>query len=350
MRSNPERDLRSILDSIPDGAVLTNFEGRIIEVNSSIEDLLGIPRDSLYNRKFSEFYTSPPDRIGNGRIEVSIRSIDGRIIECLETDRTFHFNGFDGYLIIIQDISEERRREKSIERFKKLLKIGGEISKLVVVEKDRRELLRRMCKILTELGDNIKVSIGVIQEDQIELSTNTYSTEESILLSEKEFPCLQSLKRNYRFFRIKRQTCETCNRAEKLYETNLVLPIIHEEHVFGYLWFYLREDIFSKEELEFIKDLVSDLGVALMSIKIEERRKEALDRIKENLEYFEFLSDKLRNPVAIIKGIIDIKDDIGLKKTVEVTSQQIDRIIEILNDLRIKEEETFCLREKLTRG
>jgi signal transduction histidine kinase len=77
------------------------------------------------------------------------------------------------------------------------------------------------------------------------------------------------------------------------------------------------------------------------SVELEHKRKEALEKIKENMEYFELLADKLINPIAIIRGSIELKDEIEHDKLFNMLAQQIERINQTLNEFRRREKETF---------
>ena len=81
--------------------------------------------------------------------------------------------------------------------------------------------------------------------------------------------------------------------------------------------------------------------------ELENKRKEALEKIKENLEYFELLADKLINPIAIMRGSIELKDEIKHDKIFSTLIQQIERINQILEEFRRREKETFRIWTQL---
>ena len=66
-----------------------------------------------------------------------------------------------------------------------------------------------------------------------------------------------------------------------------------------------------------------------MLVIAEKERKEALEQIEKNLEHFTILSDKIRNPLSIIIGIMEI---FSFEKSNEIIDQ-IMAIVEILDQL-----------------
>jgi len=106
-------------------------------------------------------------------------------------------------------------------------------------------------------------------------------------------------------------------------------------NISGYIKiFKLRENIESEDP-------------RLISFELENKRNEALEKIRENLEYFEFFADKLINPLAIIKGYLKLKNEIEPEKIFSTIGKQVERIDLTLSKFRKKEEETFKLWEKL---
>jgi len=85
----------------------------------------------------------------------------------------------------------------------------------------------------------------------------------------------------------------------------------------------------------------------LKSIEIEKKEGEILEQVRENLEYFELLADRLINPIAIIKSCLELKDEIEHDRLFNTILQQIERIDRVLNEFRERGKETFRIWKEL---
>ncbi len=356
-------DVLSILDEVidhsSDGVFILNEDGNILYVSKSISSLLGFTKDELIGVNINKLYvnSSPSHSIGS---EVSLRRSDGDIIKFLEVTKSFE--SFEEekslfYKLVWSKQSQkppQSSKESSKESIKKMLTISGEISHLIAWERDCRSLLRKVCKSIVKLREDLSVWIGFFDQGKIEIveSVGYYSREKLEHMAKKgEILCLEALKSESRKLGTIPidQLCKKCSLNGDDSIKKMVIPISHENRLYGILWLYSSSDSYTNEELGMITDLACDLALALKTIEIEKKRKEALDKMKDNLEYFEYLADRLRNPLAIMRGFVDVKEDVGAERTFKELSNQINRMNRILDNLRTKEEETFKLKKNLIR-
>lgn len=103
----------------------------------------------------------------------------------------------------------------------------------------------------------------------------------------------------------------------------------------------------TEEELKILLALGRDVAFSLRSLKIEREKDAALKVIMDNLDHFEYLADKLRNPLAIIKGYIEIKREMDSEDLISKIKEQVDRIEEILDELRTREIVTYEIKKIL---
>lgn len=68
-----------------------------------------------------------------------------------------------------------------------------------------------------------------------------------------------------------------------------------------------------------------------------------------NLKQFEYLADKLRNPLAIVKGYLEIRENFSYGEFVRKIEEQANRIEKILDDLRAREIATYEVKKNLDR-
>jgi len=361
-----ERKYRELFEFSMDAILLTDMDGNILEANNAVEKLFGYTREELKKINFTELYVDPEDRKKLMKeleekgffknYEVKYRRKDGLIVYCLES--AVLLKDESGRIVgchkVIKDITERKRIEKRLRRVNKLLRVASEINQLVVHEKDERNLLRKACKTLANIEDYDAVWVGLLErnrivpiqvmgkidKDELEMYLNNFSgfycVRDAI---ETQTPSLVSPRED------KYGNCPVHVRG--MFVQTFVLPIMHGKKIYGVMTFHSSlPDTFDREETNILLDLVDDIGFAIRSIEIERERREALKQIRENIEVFEYLADKLRNPLTIIKGFLEIRDDVGIERTLEVISKEIDRIQEILDELREKEKETFKLERK----
>ena len=111
----------------------------------------------------------------------------------------------------------------------------------------------------------------------------------------------------------------------------------------------LRNEKFDDEELQFLETLARDVSFTLRSLKMEEERKRTFSIIVDNLRQFEELADRLRNPLAIIKGYLEIRGEVDDETVLENIKKQTDRIEGILDELRAREMVTYEMKKALER-
>jgi tRNA nucleotidyltransferase (CCA-adding enzyme) len=85
----------------------------------------------------------------------------------------------------------------------------------------------------------------------------------------------------------------------------------------------------------------------LKPLKVEKEKEKALRLIMENLENFEELADKLRNPLAVIKGYLEVREEVPESEFIRNISEHAAKIEKILDELRIKELQTYEMKKAL---
>lgn len=126
----------------------------------------------------------------------------------------------------------------------------------------------------------------------------------------------------------------------------VVLSFSDLQEVYG-LALLFPESVLTEEELKILLALGRDVAFSLRSLKIEREKDAALKVIMDNLDHFEYLADKLRNPLAIIKGYIEIKREMDSEDLISKIKEQVDRIEEILDELRTREIVTYEIKKIL---
>ncbi|MEM1593687.1 MAG: hypothetical protein QXI53_04960, partial [Archaeoglobaceae archaeon] len=133
---------------------------------------------------------------------------------------------------------------------------------------------------------------------------------------------------------------------QKVEDCYLIFLPIHDKDFPGTIVLRKKEP-FTEEELKVIESIAKDISMRFKALKIEREREIAYRTIIENLKQFEELADRLRNPLAIMKGYIEIRKEVGDGEALDKVQMQIDRVERILDELRFREIATFELKKIL---
>jgi len=95
--------------------------------------------------------------------------------------------------------------------------------------------------------------------------------------------------------------------------------------------------------------LGGDIGLGIDHYNADMERKIMSKIISENLSQFEYLADKLRNPIAIALGYLEIIDEVGTEKALSEIKNQLNRMMETIEELRRQETITFLVAKRAKR-
>jgi PAS domain-containing protein len=104
---------------------------------------------------------------------------------------------------------------------------------------------------------------------------------------------------------------------------------------------------FKEDEEALLHQISQSLEIALNYKESKLKLEEAYKRLETNLKHFEFLADRLRNPLAAIVSSLELKDSLG-ERTFEIISESSKKILEILDKLSVEEKKTMKIREELS--
>ena len=98
-----------------------------------------------------------------------------------------------------------------------------------------------------------------------------------------------------------------------------------------------------------VRDILDVFFLGYEVRKLEKDKIRLVKTVTENLEHFELLSDRLRNPLAIIKGFLEVRDEVSNGYVFGVIEEQVKRIERILNSMNEAEENTYDLVKEYDR-
>ncbi|HID44066.1 MAG TPA: hypothetical protein EYP30_09925 [Archaeoglobaceae archaeon] len=100
---------------------------------------------------------------------------------------------------------------------------------------------------------------------------------------------------------------------------------------------------FDEEELYLLKEVADDIAFALNAYRAENERRKVLEQLTANLMQFERSADRLRNLLAVIMPSLELVDELGKDKVLEIVCEQARRMKKELDELRKEEVNIFRL-------
>lgn len=308
-------------------------KGRFVDVNQSYEvigysreDLIGknsriIAFEDQINLLRENFQKVLKGESVKFTFKAKTASGDTKFIEVLEWPRIV-----DGKIIggegVARDITDRVILENQLAKMNKALQILTQVNQQIFKERDEYELLQKVWGILKSYG--IKSYIWVHKQGKLI----------DAIPNASECPAFKDPKFRY----------ETCI-CDKSKDKSLILPLIHEDRILGLLALCSIGEL-DENELKVFLQLSGDIGLGIDHYNVEMERKIMSSIISENLNQFEYLADKLRNPLAIALGYLEILEEIGTERVLNEIKNQLNRMKETIEELRRLETVTFLIGKR----
>ncbi|MBO8180632.1 MAG: hypothetical protein H0Z19_09195 [Archaeoglobus sp.] len=214
---------------------------------------------------------------------------------------------------------------QQLRRINNLLFNAFTLSSQIWMFKSRKEMIQFFCGIIFE--DEACTAVVVSDRDG-----EYYQMDENVM------NC-KFLNYNPKVFSIvDTRYCE-CEKVNHRYLA--VFPVLGETSVYV----FLKEQ--DEEYIQILKEMTAVLGRALEFLEIQKENEEILRRLKSNLQHFQFLSDRLRNPLAIIQGVAELADELSPKKAFEMVKRSAEKMKEVLDSLTEAEVSSINLYEEV---
>lgn len=199
---------------------------------------------------------------------------------------------------------------KSLKRINELLFTAFTFSSNIWMFNSRKEMIDFFCD---QVFENENCTAVVVSD----------KTGEHYRMEENVMKC-KYLKYRPRVFSI--IISEEC-KCDMNHRYLLAIPISDDSSAYIFL-----RDI-SEETVQILKDMVLVLSRAIENLEMWLERELMLLRLKLNLEHFQFLSDRLRNPLSVIIGVSELADELETEKAFELIRTSATKIKEVLDDL-----------------
>uniref|UniRef100_A0A7C3MEP2 histidine kinase n=1 Tax=Archaeoglobus fulgidus TaxID=2234 RepID=A0A7C3MEP2_ARCFL len=258
--------------------------------------------------------------------EVKVITKDGKEKWLKVLATRIHYKGKPAVMANVADITDLKDREFMLRRLNLLLRVTGDCSREISQEKNESRIISTIKKHLEEAG--LKVAIYVYGNVLMPAGISGG-------LDEKECEKLAAKYVNSDEMRLERVGDLDA----------LIMPL--SNGIFPGIILLFSDRKFTDEEVSILSSLWRDINYVLKSLKVEKEKETAMKVIMENLSHFENLADKLRNPLAIIKGYLEIRENFSYDDFARKIEEQASRIEAILDELREREIVTYEIKKSL---
>ncbi|RLI77095.1 hypothetical protein DRP05_11135 [Archaeoglobales archaeon] len=336
-----EEKFRKIFENSPSSVAIVDENAVFVDANPTFV------KDVGYNPVGKEVHNVFPADVAEKRVECIKQAILNNSIITLEDrigNRYFlsHFVPIELHnkkhcVVIIRDLTD-------LIRLNRLLNAVNSINKLILHTLDKNELLRRVCIELATLEDYLSVWIGLAKRKYIHEIASIGIKIGKIEIDDDSQPCkvVRSALNLKKHLIVRRdQNCADCPLAKHYkYEFCIAFPMIYED-VEGVILLY-SDVLPTQREIEILQTLANDIAFAIEAINLNEVKRRAYEQIEKNIEQFAYLADRIRNPLAVISGYLEVAE---VKDVKENLANQIERIVKILDEL----DEEWIKTERLRR-
>ncbi len=343
-----EQKYRGYIDTSPEGIFVTDAEGHYLEVNRAACNLLGYTEDELLAMNITLLV--PPEgrdetlnnfrklqETGRLNVEVDLRKKDGSICS-VNLGAIALPNGTS--LSFTSDVTERKRAEERIIHLNRLLGAILNVNQLIVQEKDPRTLIEKTCNTLTRVGEYNNVWIVLFDRD------GTIQSVAESGFGDAFRPMYKYLKEGNLTACAKKAiatrevvvtfdpptTCTDCPCAGSHEGSGgLTKSLDSDETVYGIISASVSHDIaIDTEEQGLFAEVASDLGFALYSIELEEKRRKAEKEIQEKNQNLKAAYHDLKASEEKLRE--NLKSLVASQQELRESERRLSQIIEFLPD------------------
>ncbi|MFV1948836.1 MAG: PAS domain S-box protein [Anaerolineales bacterium] len=293
-----EEKLRLMIDNSPIGFSATDMKGNYIDLNPVLCQMVGYSKGELISKNFSQI-SHPEDEEKNS--ELYKRLVNGEIAYFDLEKRYIHKNGdiihvliraqlarnIDGEPLfefaIVEDITERVQAERKVQHLNLILHTISKVNHLLVEGKNRDNLIRETCKILTENHGYYNAWIVLFDEkgDYLGAAESGLGDGFSPLKKKLEGGWLplcgaQTLKsKNLVCIEDPPNQCGDCPLSKKYGgRSGFSIRLDYANKIYGLLTVSIPAFIMdTKEEQDLFTKIGADIGFALHNIEVDEKSK-----------------------------------------------------------------------------
>ncbi len=322
--------MQSLFLDTTDGILCADAQGRYIEANPRLCDLLGYSREELLNLSVAEslqggelgaselpLILARPDASSQGK-EYRLRRKDGAALYVEISARPLS-EGI--WLGIVRDITERRQSEDKLKRLTRLYATLSQTNQAIVRTRNREELFQTICNVAVEFGKFHMAWIGLLDQESGQFVPVAHAGHEDGYLQfvninirdeSRSAGPIDSALRSGKIVTV--NDIETDLRMapwreEALkhgYHSSAAMPFRLQNNVIGTLNLYGGEPgFFTHDEESLLEEIGLDISFALDSMEVEARRAQTEDALRESEDRYHFLFDTMLDGFALHEIICD---------------------------------------------
>jgi len=314
-----ELHLQALIDSIEDGVVATDSEGKVIIWNPGAEKLFGYKKKEALGQKIDDLIGGPnkkeATRITRHILRRRVSELvgtryrkDGKpIIVSISAAPVLYKNYLIGGVAVYKDITELVHKDRLLAHTNRLLRAISDINQMIILEKDPEKLLNQAARSVKTNGKYDLVQIVLVDE---ELKPVKFLGQGRKKLLQRYSPCIEKVLKNKRSLFIpdvsQSPICQECTKEENTGWAACFL-LEHNQEIFGVLHVGNPREIFDQaSEIKLLEEIAGDLGLALYSIRKERERHRIENELKKLYQFQEKILTSLAEGLVVenAKGII----------------------------------------------
>lgn len=304
---------------------LRDITGYSLEEINSLEHPYKILHPDFFEKVLSIYRAREKGETMPSSYEVKIITKDGRERWLKVLANRIIYKGRPAVMANVADITDLKETESMLRRVNLLLKAASDCSREITKEKTEFRILASIKKHLEKIGLKVAAYINDVELIPVSISGDV---DDSVQRAAEKYLSYDEVG------------------VEKIGE-NFALFIPLSNGRVRAVVAILSEREFTEEEMSILRALGRDVSYALSSIQTERLREAAMNVIMDNLSQFENLADRLRNPLAIIKGYIEVRRAFSYDDFAKKIEEQAERIERILDELRAREIATYEMKKIL---
>jgi PAS domain S-box-containing protein len=304
---------RSLIEASLDPLVTIAPDGRITDVNAATIAVTGCGRDELVGRDFAEFFTDPEraragyeEAFREGAVRdyaLCIRRRDGHVTPVLYNAVVYRDAAGQvvGVFAAARDVTASVRAEQALRRVNRALTTLSGCNESLVHATDEGELVRDMCRAITELGGYRMAWVGAVRHDEgrtleplarsgagagyLERARVGWGDDDrgrgpcGLAVRSGRTEIVRDARTDPRFAPW-RELAE-----EQGFRSMLALPLVVDGAVLGVLAIYSVEaDAFDPEEVKLLEELAGDLAYGIANLRERRARRAAAEKLRRSLE------------------------------------------------------------------